>query len=75
LISGIVGFAILLAAFLIAIPLFLIFITISWLVWHPKIGAILLIISVAVTTLILVLGAKGNNDSYQQMGHLLRNFT
>lgn len=58
LISGIVGFAIFLAALLISIPLYLLMISIAWLVFHPKVGLILLIIAAAVTTLVLVLGAK-----------------
>lgn len=59
IISGILGFAILLAAFLIAIPLYLIFTAISWLRFHLKVGLILLGIAAVIIIVILVLNGKG----------------
>jgi|688.fasta_scaffold1005309_1 hypothetical protein len=62
IISGILGFAILLAAFLIAIPLYLIFTAISWLRFHLKVGLILLAIAAVITIVIIVLNSNGGGD-------------
>lgn len=59
ILKGIVGFVIFLAALIIAIPLFILFTAIAWLVWHPKVGLILLAIAGVVLTLVLVLGRGG----------------
>jgi len=78
LISGIVGFAIFLAAVIISIPLYLLMISISWLFFHPKIGIILLLIAGAITTLVLVLSSKNSNQDSSKMAHMammLRTFT
>lgn len=63
LISGIVGFAIFLAALLICIPLYFLVISIAWVFYHPKIGIILLAIALAVTGLILFLGRNKGDTS------------
>lgn len=73
IISGIVGFAIFLAAVLISIPLYLLMISIAWLIFHPKVGIALILIAGAITALVLILGARhGNNsqDSAQTQAHL-----
>lgn len=63
LISGIVGFAILLAALLICIPLWLITVAIAWLFYHPKVGLILIGIALVILGLIIFLGRnKGGGD-------------
>lgn len=54
LISGIVGFAIFLAAVLVAIPIYLLVTSVAWLRFHPKVGATLLIIGVGILTFFLV---------------------
>ena len=51
------------AAFLIAIPLYLIFTAISWLRFHLKVGLILLGIAAVITIVILVLNGKGGGGS------------
>lgn len=60
LISGIVGFAILLASFFIAIPIYILAISAAWLFYHPKVGLILLAIGGVILALVLILG--GNKD-------------
>ena len=60
IISGIVGFAIFLAAFLISIPLYILATAIAWLVFHPKVGFILLAIGGVILALVLFLGRKGS---------------
>jgi hypothetical protein len=57
LISGIVGFAIFLAALIVAIPIFFLMTSIAWLRFHPKVGAALVLIGVGVLTLIIVLNS------------------
>jgi len=56
IISGIVGFAIFLAAFLVCIPLWIIAVSVAWLFYHPKVGLIILGIGLAIFGLILFLG-------------------
>lgn len=56
--SGIVGFVIILAAIIICIPLYLLTVAISWLCFHPKIGLVLLGIAIAATVLVIVLTRK-----------------
>jgi len=63
LISGIVGFAIVLAAILICIPLWIIATSIAWLFYHPKVGLILLGIGLAVFGLIMFLGRNKDGGS------------
>jgi len=78
IISGIVGFAIFLAAVLISIPLYLLIISIAWLVFHPKVGVALILIAGVITALVLILGARHGNDSdttaqtQAHMGFMLR---
>jgi hypothetical protein len=63
IISGIVGFAIFLAAVLVSIPLYLLMIAIAWLVFHPKVGVVLILIAGAITALVLFLGARHGSDA------------
>jgi hypothetical protein len=64
LISGISGFAILLASFLIAIPIYILTISISWLFYYPKVGLILLAIGGVILALVLIFGGnKGDSSS------------
>ncbi len=62
IISGILGFAIMLASFLIAIPLYILAISISWLAFHPKVGIILLLIGGVILALVLILGKNKDGD-------------
>jgi hypothetical protein len=62
IISGIVGFAIVLAAFLISIPIYILAIAIAWLFYHPKVGLILLAIGGAILALVLILGRNSDGD-------------
>ena len=73
IISGIVGFAIFLASFLIAIPLYILAISIAWLVFHPKVGLILLAIGGVILAVILILGRNkgGNEGSSGTQAHFL----
>ena len=63
LLSGIVGFVIFLAAVLISIPLWILTVSIAWLVYHPKVGLILLGIGLVVAGLILFLGRNKDNPT------------
>lgn len=62
IISGIVGFAIFLAALLISIPLYILMTAIAWLIFHPKVGFILLAIGGVILALVLIFGGGGNKD-------------
>lgn len=63
IISSIVGFAIFLAAFLIAIPLYILAISIAWLFFHPKVGLALLAIGGIILAVILIVSKSKENDS------------
>lgn len=63
IISGIVGFAIFLAAFLIAIPIYILAIAVSWIVFHPKVGLILLAIGGVILAVVLILGRNKDGGS------------
>lgn len=72
IISGILGFAILLAAFLISIPLYILMTAIAWLFFHPKIGLILLAIGGVILAVVLILGRnKGDSSSPQTQAHFM----
>ena len=60
-ISGIVFFAILLAALLLCIPLFFFALSVAWLRFHPKVGFILLGIGLVVLAVILVINFTSKN--------------
>ena len=63
LLSSVVGWAIFVGAFIVAIPLFLIAISLSWLFFHPKVGLIILGIALVILGIIIGLnyGLKGKN--------------
>jgi hypothetical protein len=65
--SGVVGFAIFLAALIVCIPLFLLAVAISWTVFHPKVGLIILGVALLITGIVLaiVFKNKGNQDAAQ----------
>ena len=58
-ISGVVGFAIFLAAVIVCIPLFLMTMSVAWLVYHPKYGIMILIAGIVLFILMI---SKGNPD-------------
>ena len=53
--SGVVGLAIFIAALIVCIPLFLLAVAISWLVFHPKVGLILLGVALLITGLVFLI--------------------
>ena len=59
-ISGVLFFAILLAALIICIPLFLIAVSIAWLRFHPKVGLILIGIALVILGIILAINFTQN---------------
>lgn len=71
IISGIVGFAIFLAAFLLAIPIYILAISLSWLVFHPKVGLILLAIGGIILAVVLILGRNKDGGSSGTQAHFL----
>jgi hypothetical protein len=73
IISGIVGFAIFLAAFLISIPLYILALAIAWLFFHPKVGLILLAIGGIILAVVLILGRNkdGGSGSSGTQAHFL----
>jgi hypothetical protein len=72
IISGIVGFAIFLAALLVCIPLFFLATSIAWLRYHPKIGIALVLIGGAVLAfLIIYSNSKGGTNSSGAPSHFM----
>ena len=73
IISGILGFAIFLAAFLISIPLYILATAIAWLFFHPKVGLILLGIGAIIFTIIVIVGRNkdGGNQNSSTLSHFL----
>jgi hypothetical protein len=70
LISGIVGFAFLLAAILISILLYIITISIAWVYYHPKVGLVLLGIGAIVLAVILIISHNsGESPSFSSESH------
>jgi hypothetical protein len=72
IISGIVGFAIFLAALLICIPLYILFTAIAWLFYHPKVGIIILLVGGAILTAILLWNSSnggGGNSNQNVSSH------
>jgi hypothetical protein len=63
LLSTVVGWAIFVGAFIVAIPLFLIALSLSWLFFHPKVGLIILGVALVILGIIIGLnyGLKGKN--------------
>ena len=57
-ISGIAGFAILIGAVLVCIPLFLIALSLAWLRFHPKIGLLILSVGVVVFLILWITGGS-----------------
>ena len=77
IIQGTVGFAILIGAILISIPLFLIALAISWLVFHPKVGLIILGVAIVITGIIMTLSLWNRPDGSENSGptqHFLSTF-
>ena len=70
-IGGVLGFAILLAALLICIPLWIIATSLAWLFYHPKIGAIILLIGAVILTVVLILGRNTDGGDSGTASHLL----
>lgn len=54
-IKGATGALIFLAALIVCIPLFLVTFSLAWLVYHPKVGILLLVLAAAIITVIVVL--------------------
>ena len=73
-----VGIAIFVAALLICIPLWLLAFAVSWLIFHPKVGIIFMVVALAATGLILYLtlskGAPDSNTTAAGIGLMLRNW-
>ncbi len=63
LISGIIGFLILLAALLICIPLYILATSIAWLFYHPKVGLIILGVGIAVLAIVIILTKNSGPQS------------
>ena len=63
--SNIIGLEICLAAVIVCLPLFLLTLSISWLVFHPKVGLILIGIGLLITGIVLavIFTNEGNNNS------------
>ncbi len=55
LLKGVAGTLIFLAALIICIPLFLITLSLAWLVYHPKTGILIAILGAVIITAIVVL--------------------
>ena len=71
-ISGILFFAILLAALVICIPIFFLTVSVAWLRYHPKVGLLLLAIGLITLGVILVINyTRGNGTGGPGASHLL----
>ena len=55
LLKGTLGIAIFLAALIICLPLFLLAVTVSWLVFNPKVGLFILGAALVVTAIVLAI--------------------
>jgi len=70
-ISGIVGFAIFLAALLVSIPIFFLVTSIAWLRYRPIIGAALLIIGLGILTFFIVYNKSKGGDAPPNAAHFM----
>ena len=70
-ISGVLFFAILLAAILLCIPLFFFALSIAWIRFHPKVGIVLLVIGLVVLAVILIINYTSGGKAGSGPGHLL----
>ena len=72
--SGALGIAIFIAAVIVAIPLFLLAVAISWMAFHPKIGIAILVGALAVTAVVLVIifTNKGGDQPAETVTHLFQ---
>ena len=75
-ISGVLFFAILLAAILICIPIFLLVMSAAWLRYHWKVGVIMLAIGLVILGVILVVNGSSGGTASGAASHLaiLRSF-
>lgn len=66
--SNVIGLAIFIAALLVCIPLFLLAVAICWIIFHPKIGLIILAVALVITGIVLaiVFTNKGKANSGDQ---------
>lgn len=62
-ISGVIGFAILLAAVIVCLPLYLIATSIAWLVFRPKVGLILIGIGLVIAGVVIFFLTKSPSNS------------
>ena len=53
--SGALGLAIFIAALIVCIPLFLLAVGVSWLVFHPKVGLAILAVALIATGIVLAI--------------------
>ena len=63
LLKGTLGILIFVAAVIISIPLFILAVAVSWLVFHPKVGLIILGVALAITALILALALSNKAEA------------
>lgn len=64
--SSAIGFAIFLASLIVCIPLFLLCVAVSWTVFHPKVGLIMLAIALVVTGVVLAIVFTNKGPSQAQ---------
>lgn len=76
--SNVIGLAIFIAALIVCIPLFLLAVALCWLIFHPKVGLILLGIALVITGIVLAIvftnkaKTSDNQQAVQTAAHLLR---
>lgn len=74
ILSNVVGLAIFIAAVIVCIPLFLLAVAFCWLIFHPKVGLILLgvalLVTGAVLAIVFVNKGKDNGQAAQAAAHL-----
>lgn len=74
--SNVVGLAIFIAALIVCIPLFLLAVAACWLVFHPKVGLIILGVALLITGIILAIifvnKGKNNGQSPQQAAQAVK---
>ncbi len=66
ILSNALGFAIFLAACIVCIPLFILVVSVSWLIFHPKIGLIILGIGILIAGIVLTIIFINKGKNYDQ---------
>ena len=65
------GFAIILAAVIVSVPLFLLVTSVAWIRFHPKVGAVLLIIGAGFLAFVLIYNKSKGEAATTSTAHFM----